>query len=161
MSKTSLLLKASALSFAMAASSAAMAGPNCAATKAKEAAIYGNTTATNCANLTTTPNMAKNPYVYTSPNGGCDLGLSLPGLPSFGTGGGLGACEIARAITGPMVAQANQTMQQAASEAVSAAPKEAMDALANYNNSGGDLGSMVDKTYGQAGSPTPSYNPNK
>jgi hypothetical protein len=160
MSKTSLLLKASALLLAMVASSAAMAG-NCAATKAKEAAVYGST-ADRCANLTKVADITKNPYVYISPNGGCDLGLSLPGLPNYGNGGSLTACEVARAITGPMVAEANGAMRAGADAALNAAPeatKAALDAYNNYQKSGGDLGSMVDKTYGQMGSPTPSINP--
>lgn len=157
MSKTSLLIKASALLIAIFASNAAMAG-SCAASKAKEAAVYG-TAKNNCAGLTKTPNMTKNPYVYVSPNGTCDLGLSLPGLPSFGTGGGLTACSVARAITGPMVSEANTAMQAGANAAIDAAPKQALDAYSNYQNSGGDLGSMADKTYGQMGSPTPSINP--
>lgn len=152
MFKNSILINVSAILFAMAASNGAMAG-SCAATKAKEAAVYG-TPKNVCGNVTSTADISNNPYVYTSPNGGCDLGLSLPGLPNFGNGGGFSACAVVKAITGPMVAQVNQGMQTATNAAVNAVGKEAIDTAMNAVSSGGDLGELANKTYGQMGSPT-------
>lgn len=151
MLKKSILLKLSAIFIAMAASNAAMAG-SCAATKAKEAAVYG-TPKNVCGNVTSTADITKNPYTYTSPNGGCDLGLSLPGLPNFGNGGGFSACAAVKAITGSMVAQVNQGMQQATDAAVNAVGKDAIDSAMNVVNSG-DITELAGKTYSQMGSPT-------
>lgn len=151
MLKKSLLLNASAILIAMAASNIALAG-SCAATKAKEAAVYG-TPKNVCGNVTTTADITKNPYTYTSPNGGCDLGLSLPGLPNFGNGGGFSACAAVKAITGPMVAQVNQGMQTATNEAVNAVGKDAIDTAMNATTSG-NITELAGKTYGQMGSPT-------
>ncbi|MBI6882971.1 hypothetical protein [Pseudomonas putida] len=151
MSKKSTILKASAIIIAMAASNMALAG-SCAATKAKEAAVYG-TPKNVCGNITSTADISKNPYTYTSPNGGCDLGLSLPGLPNFGNGGGFSACAAVKAITGPMVATVNQGMQQATNDAVNAVGKEAIDTAMNAVNSG-DIADLASKTYSQMGSPT-------
>jgi hypothetical protein len=157
MNKTSLAIKLGAILIALAASNAAMAAGACANTKAKELAVYG-AAKNNCTTLTKVPDMSKNPYLYSSSNK-CKLGLSMPGLPNFGTGGGLSACEAARAITGPMVSEVNSAMQAGTDAALASAPKEALDAVANYESSGGDLKTMVDKTYGAAGSPTPTVDP--
>lgn len=55
---------------------------------------------------------ANTPFGYKSPDAGCDLGLSMPGLPSFGMNiGGLDSCKILQAVTGDMVDQANDAMQ--------------------------------------------------
>lgn len=151
MLRKSVLLKASAIFIAMAASNMAMAG-SCAATKAKEAAVYG--TAKNvCGNVRSTADITRNPYTYTSPNGGCKTGLSLPGLPNFGNGGGFSACAIVTAITGPMVAKVNQTMQAATDTAVNSVGKTAIDAAMNATSSG-DISTLAGKTYSQMGSPT-------
>jgi hypothetical protein len=157
MNKSSFVIKLGAILIALAASNAAMAGVACETAKAKELKVYG-AAKNNCANLTKVPDMSKNPYLYTSSNK-CKLGLSMPGLPNFGTGGGLTACEAVRAVTGPMVSEANQVMQQTTNAAIAAAPQGALDAAANYQAAGGDLKVLADKTYGQAGSPTPSIKP--
>ncbi|MDU8351267.1 hypothetical protein RYA05_05060 [Pseudomonas syringae pv. actinidiae] len=67
---------------------------------------------------TTTPTIeqlkaAKNPLVYTNADaGGCDLGLSMPGLPAFGTNiTGLDSCKILQAVTKESVAAANSKIQ--------------------------------------------------
>lgn len=151
MLKKSLLLKASAVFIAMAASNMALAG-SCAATKAKEIAVYG-TPKNVCGNVTSTADITKNPYTYTSPNGTCDFGLSLPGLPNFGNGGGFSACSAVKAITGPMVAEVNQGMQTATDAAVNAVGKEAIDTAMNAATSG-DITELAGKTYSQMGSPT-------
>jgi hypothetical protein len=56
---------------------------------------------------------AKNPLIYTNPDTvGCDLGFSMPGLPSFGTKiDGLDACSVLKAVTGDMVGKANTAMK--------------------------------------------------
>jgi hypothetical protein len=149
MLRNSLILKASAILIAMAASNVALAG-SCAATKAKEAAVYG--TAKNvCGNVTTTADLSKNPYTYTSPNS-CKLGLSLPGLPNFGNAGDFNACAIVQAVTSQYVSQVNQAMQQATTDAVNSVGKDAIDAA--MNASSGDIGDLASKTYSQMGSPT-------
>lgn len=151
MIRKSLILKASAILIAMAASNMALAG-SCAATKAKEAAVYGKAKNV-CGNVTSTADITKNPYTYTSPNGGCDLGLSLPGLPNFGNGGGFSACAAVTAITGSMVQKVNQGMQQTTDTAVNSVGKTAIDAAMNGVNSG-DITELAGKTYSQMGSPT-------
>lgn len=55
---------------------------------------------------------ASTPYGYTSPDSGCDIGLSMPGLPGFGLDiSGIDSCAILKAVTGDMVDKANDTMQ--------------------------------------------------
>lgn len=55
---------------------------------------------------------AESPLGYKSPDSGCDLGLSMPGLPGFGFNlDGLDSCKILKAVTGDMVDKANSEMQ--------------------------------------------------
>ena len=55
---------------------------------------------------------ANSPYGYKSPDAGCDLGLSMPGLPGFGFNlDGIDSCKILKAVTGDMVDKANSEMQ--------------------------------------------------
>lgn len=67
---------------------------------------------------TTTPTIdqlkaAQNPLVYTNADAnGCDLGLSMPGLPAFGTNiTGLDSCKILQTVTKESVAAANKKIQ--------------------------------------------------
>lgn len=149
------IFKASLVLALIAASGSALAG-SCATSKNKEEQVYGKAQ-NKCGYVTSTADISKNPYTYISPNG-CDFGLSLPGLPSFGNGGGLDACSIVTAITGPMVNKVNQGMQDATNQAVNGIGPDAIDAASNVYNSG-DVGTLADKVYGQMGSPTPSFNP--
>lgn len=73
-----------------------------------------------------------NPFIYVNPDGGCDLGLELPGLPSFGAGlgDGLDLCALAKTITGPMVKDVNKVVKDAKDRVVddiNAAAKEKID----------------------------------
>ena len=75
--------------------------------------IFGNL-GTVCAGINTQA-QGNSPFIYVNPDGGCDLGLQLPGLPSFGAGlgNGLDMCALAKTVTGGMVNQANSAMQGA------------------------------------------------
>lgn len=55
-------------------------------------------------------------------DGGCDSGLSLPGLPSFGfgMGGEFDWCGLAQAVTGSMVDKVNKEMQDRVDQSVGA-----------------------------------------
>jgi hypothetical protein len=69
---------------------------------------------------------AKNPLVYTNPDTvGCDIGLSMPGLPAFGTKiEGLDACSVLKAVTGKAVADANEAMKSSLDTALSTVKSE-------------------------------------
>ena len=74
-----------------------------------------------CADINT-QNQENSPYIYVNPDGGCDLGLQLPGLPTFGggLGSGLDMCALAKTVTGGMVSQANTAMQGSMNTAIGA-----------------------------------------
>jgi len=75
--------------------------------------------AQHCTNLNQNISLEGNPFVYTNPDAGCDLGLSLPGLPSFGDiGFGLDSCKILRAVTGDLVKEINSGFQQAVDDSL-------------------------------------------
>ncbi len=136
------------------ASSAAMAnGGACKASQEKAKKVYGNATQEACRNVTSTPNLDKNPYIYKNPDATCDLGLSLPGLPSFGSGGNFDACAIVKAVTGPMVREVNRAMQEEVDQAIAVAGKEKIDAAVNAANSG-SIAEFGNKQYEEIGSPT-------
>lgn len=62
-----------------------------------------------CANINTDPDLENSKYMYQNPDGGCDIGLELPGLPSFGGGlSGVSSCQIVKAVTGDMVDKVNE-----------------------------------------------------
>lgn len=53
-----------------------------------------------------------NPFAYKSPDVSCDLGLQMPGLPSFGLGSfNLDSCSLLKMVTGDMVDAANDAMR--------------------------------------------------
>lgn len=67
-----------------------------------------------CAGLNTNVTLDGNPFVYTNPDAGCDLGLSLPGLPNFGAKEfGVDSCKILKAVTGDLVRDINSDFQDA------------------------------------------------
>lgn len=69
---------------------------------------------TTCAGLNTSASVEGNPFIYVNPEASCDLGLELPGLPSLGLDiGSLNFCEIAQSLTGDLVNELNQSMQNA------------------------------------------------
>lgn len=58
---------------------------------------------------------------YKNPDQECDLGLSMPGLPNIGFGlDGFDSCEMLKAVTGPMVKEANKEMKLIVKDAVDA-----------------------------------------
>lgn len=125
----------------------------CPTSKAKARAVYGNTGKEACANLSASGSI-QNPYMYTNPDAKCDFGLSLPGLPNFGSGGGgLSACSIVKAITGPMVREVNQGMQEATNEAIDAVGKEKLDMAVNAGNSK-SMAEFGSKQYEEMGAPS-------
>lgn len=72
-----------------------------------------------CQKLDTSVTTDGSPFVYTNPDAGCDLGFSMPGLPNIGLGlEGIDACKILKAVTGEMVDDVNQQMQDAVDDAV-------------------------------------------
>lgn len=59
------------------------------------------------------------PFIYVNPDGACDIGLRMPGLPSFGIGAGsLDLCAMAKTVLGPMVGQVNGALQSQMNTAV-------------------------------------------
>ena len=127
----------------------------CQTIKDKAAAVYGNLVNDRCLNLNKTPSLTNNPFVYTNPDAGCDLGLNLPGLPGFGlSGGGISACEVAKYITGNTVNAVNQKMQEAASEAVSAVDNVAIDTIGVQASGGINVGDAGKKNYDKVAGPS-------
>lgn len=68
-----------------------------------------------CSQMDTSVNVEDSPYLYKSPDAGCDLGLSLPGLPNFGSVGleGIDSCRILKSVTGDFVKEVNRELQDA------------------------------------------------
>lgn len=129
----------------------------CQTMKDKAAQVYGNLVQDRCLNLNKTPSLTNNPFVYTNPDAGCDLGLNLPGLPGFGlTGGGISACQVAKFVTGSTVNAVNQKMQEGANAAVDAVDKVAVDSLGVQASGGIDVGNVVKKNYDKVSSPAPA-----
>lgn len=71
-----------------------------------------------CKGLNTDDSTEGNPFIYVNPEVACDLGLELPGLPSFGFDGNLDMCSLAQAVTGPMIDELNQSMEDAMDSAL-------------------------------------------
>jgi hypothetical protein len=110
-----------------------------------------------CADLDMGPK-SNSPFVYVNPDGGCDLGLQLPGLPSFG--GSLGSfdmCGLAKTITGGMVNQANGVMRDSMNTAIGGINQTAQQTIGtgvvNTNVNVSDV--IKNNTIGS----TPSYIP--
>lgn len=75
-----------------------------------------------CGNINTNPDPSNSKYMYKNPDGGCDIGLELPGLPSFGGSfSGISSCQIVKAVTGDMVDRVNDTVNGAWDGAVNMA----------------------------------------
>lgn len=120
----------------------------CQTIKDKAAQVYGNLVQDRCLNLNKEASLTNNPFVYTNPDAGCDLGLKLPGLPGFGiTGGGISACEVAKFVTGSTVNAVNQKMQEAANAAVSAVDEVSVDTIGVGASGGINVGDAVKKNY--------------
>lgn len=127
----------------------------CQTMKDKAAQVYGSLVQDRCLNLNKTPSLANNPFVYTNPDAGCDLGLNLPGLPGFGlTGGGISACQVAKFVTGSTVNAVNQKMQEGANAAVSAVDNVAIDTIGVQASGGIDVGNAVKSNYDKVTGPS-------
>lgn len=118
--------------------------------------IFGNL-GNVCADVDMGPK-SNSPFVYVNPDGGCDLGLELPGLPSFG--GSLGSfdmCGLAKTITGGMVNQANGVMRDSMNTAIGGINQKAQETIGTgVVNTNVDVGAVIkDNTIGA----TPSYIP--
>jgi hypothetical protein len=156
--KASTLLFGSVMFTTLALASATASAGMCEEAKAKLARVYG-ALGNHCVNLNKNPSLVNNPFVYTNPDAQCDLGLSLPGLPGFGLGGGgMNMCSIAKAITGTMVNEVNQGMQTAATQAVSAVDQVSVDTIGVQASGGINVGQAVKANYDKMapGGPLPS-----
>ena len=135
-------------------SASALADGVCAEMKAKMARVYGSISDDHCTDLTRLPSLDGNPFVYTNPDAGCDLGLSMPGLPGFGlSGGDFSWCGVAKAVTGGMVNEANAAMQGATNEAVGAVDQISVDTIGVQASGGVNVGSVIKKGYDNVGAP--------
>jgi hypothetical protein len=110
-----------------------------------------------CADVDMGPK-SNSPFVYVNPDGGCDLGLELPGLPSFG--GSLGSfdmCGLAKTITGGMVNTANGVMRDSMNTAIGGINQTAQQTIGTgVVNTNVDIGAVIqNNTIGA----TPSYVP--
>ena len=65
-----------------------------------------------CEQIDLTNNIEDNPYAFKSEDVTCDLGLEMPGLPSFGgLKFDLDSCSLLKMVTGDMVDAANTAMR--------------------------------------------------
>ncbi len=129
------------------ASSVAFAG-SCKTIQDKFNEVYGSVMQDRCVNLDLETSLDNNPFIYTNPDAGCDLGLQLPGLPDFGiSSGGINACSIAKAVTGPMVDKVNSAMRDQVNQAVGAIDAASVDAIGTQASGGIDVGSLIEDQY--------------
>lgn len=114
-----------------------------------------------CADINTSP-QDNSPFVYVNPDGGCDLGLQLPGLPTFGMslGNGLDMCALAKTVTGGMVNQANSAMQGAMNTAIGTINQTTQQTIGTgvVNSGNVDLSTILNQQ-GQQAMQTPGYVP--
>ncbi|AXH59458.1 hypothetical protein [Pseudomonas amygdali] len=101
--------------------------------------VFGNLMGNSCVGITNTPSLDNNPFIYTNPDGGCDLGLSLPGLPSFGGSlGSLDSCSIVKMVTSDTVSKVNSTIRDAMNTSVNTINQTAQDTIGT-NVTGGSV----------------------
>lgn len=78
---------------------------------------------TYCGGLDREVSLEGNPFVYSNPDGGCDLGLNLPGLPSFGFDiPSIDSCKILQMVTGELVGEVNATLRDAINKSLDEIP---------------------------------------
>lgn len=103
------------------------------------------------------------PFIYVNPDGGCDLGLQLPGLPSFGAGlgNGLDMCALAKTVTGGMVNQANSAMQGAMNTTIGTINQTTQSTIGTgVVNSNVNISDVINQqTQQQAAGQTPGFVP--
>lgn len=81
-----------------------------------------------CVGLNQDATLEGNPFVYTNPDAGCDLGLSMPGLPSIGgIGFDMDSCQILQAVTGSLVNDINSQLRDAVNQVDRAAGQADID----------------------------------
>lgn len=117
--------------------------------------VFGNLIQKSCVGISNTATLDNNPFVYTNPDGGCDLGLSLPGLPSFGgLGGSLDSCAIVKMVTSSTVNKANATIRDAMNKSVDTINQTSQSTIGTNVVGGGniDVGTMVQQRIQQAAS---------
>lgn len=120
---------------------------SCASMKKKMESVFGVNTKEVCAGLDMEPSLENNPYLYVSPDTKCDLGLQMPGLPDFGLSlGSIDACSIVKAVTGPVVREANKEMRDIVKQGTDMIDTEidgVMDTIPDdarkYMNDGNDI----------------------
>lgn len=106
---------------------------------------------------------ANSPFIYVNPDAGCDIGLQMPGLPTFGAkvGDGLNLCNLAKTVFGGMVDAVNTEARNKMDQAVGTINKTAQDAIGtNVLNNEVDLSTILQQKTNQAAQgATPSYVP--
>lgn len=114
--------------------------------------VFGNLVSNSCVGITSTPSLDNNPFIYTNPDGGCDLGLSLPGLPSFGGSlGSLDSCSIAKMVTSSTVSKVNSTIRDAMNTSVNTINQTAQDTIGTSVTGGSvNVGDLVEQRLQQA-----------
>lgn len=66
-----------------------------------------------CDMIDADPDVEGSRYRYENPDGGCDIGLRMPGLPDIGFSyDGFDACALVKAVTSDMVDMANRKMRE-------------------------------------------------
>ncbi|MDT8924988.1 hypothetical protein RBE51_19555 [Pseudomonas taiwanensis] len=113
----------------------------------KANAVFGNLIKDSCVGINTDASLTNNPFVYVNADGGCDLGLQLPGLPDFGsiTGGGINACSIVKAVTGSMVDTVNSSIRGAMNDTVNGinSKSQQVGGIDVINSGNTNIGDMV------------------
>jgi len=95
-----------------------------------------------CDQLDLEMSLDDNPFVYTNPDAGCDLGLSMPGLPNMGLGlGSIDSCKLLQSVTGDMVDSINEQLQGAVDGA--------LDSVGGDLEYEVDLGEMAEDVVGE------------
>ena len=92
--------------------------------------VFGNLIGNSCVGITNTPSLDNNPFIYTNPDGGCDIGLDLPGLPSFGGSlGSIDSCQVIKMVTSKAVNAANTEIRNAMNTSVNTINQAAQDTI--------------------------------
>lgn len=113
----------------------------------KANAVFGNLIQDSCVGINTEASLTNNPFVYVNTDGGCDIGLQLPGLPDFGSiiGGSINACSIIKAVTSGMVDTVNSSIRNTMNESVNAINNQSQAVIGKDVIGGGstNIGDMV------------------
>lgn len=74
-----------------------------------------------CSDLDMGITLEGNPFVYSNPDGACDLGLTMPGLPTFARSGTT-SCGILQSITSQLVGEINESFRDSVNESLDSLP---------------------------------------